>query len=375
MTDKEKLPEGYITILPFMVGLGLSGNDLIIYAIIHGFSQDGKSCFWGGINYLMRATNLSREGVCTVLQRLVSKGLVIKKETQSIKFITRGEEVEKKTAGNAHYCLYWTAASQQNDTKEKDEALSQSEILTRKTKQDETFKNVPVRNSDPLPVRNSDSEPVRNSDPIINSKNKFNNLSLSETEKTQQEKDREETVKNCLKNIFGSDSVFSGDFVPQLEDLCLKNKIDAEKYLNWSYERVLKKNVQNPLNYFYKTALSETNAATFLYEKIKAEKQAETEKIEEEKKKPVMTTCKVCKTIHPNYEDCPECGLLYQEREDKTQLNFRKWHYFLSGEQKAALDLEVDKTRSDALKAKDFRNLGFALKAIYKKYGYEADEK
>mgnify|MGYP001438009363 CR=1 FL=1 len=45
--------ENYIAIQGFMVKeLGLTGNELIAYALIYGFSQDDESEFRGSLNYV-----------------------------------------------------------------------------------------------------------------------------------------------------------------------------------------------------------------------------------------------------------------------------------------------------------------------------------
>lgn len=69
----------YINIQPFMVrDLGLKGNELLVYAIIHGFSQDGKSVFTGSLQYLADWTNSTKQGVLKVLKKLIDDGLVEK---------------------------------------------------------------------------------------------------------------------------------------------------------------------------------------------------------------------------------------------------------------------------------------------------------
>lgn len=69
----------YLTIQGWMVNcLQLKGNELIVYAIIYGFSQDGKSVYSGTSNYLSGWTNTSRECVSRTLKSLVEKGLIIK---------------------------------------------------------------------------------------------------------------------------------------------------------------------------------------------------------------------------------------------------------------------------------------------------------
>lgn len=53
----------YIHIAPFMVQeLGLKGNELLVYAIIYGFSQDNESDFHGSLQYLCEWTNSTNRG-------------------------------------------------------------------------------------------------------------------------------------------------------------------------------------------------------------------------------------------------------------------------------------------------------------------------
>lgn len=74
---KLKPKDNYIVILPFMVNeLRLKGNELIIYAIIYGFSQTEGQTFSGGMQYLMDWTQSTRRGVEKSLQKLRERGLV-----------------------------------------------------------------------------------------------------------------------------------------------------------------------------------------------------------------------------------------------------------------------------------------------------------
>ena len=72
--------KNYITILGWMVNeLSLSGNDLICYAVIYGFSQDDN--FWeGSQSYLSDWLGVSRRAVADILKRLISNGLITKQE-------------------------------------------------------------------------------------------------------------------------------------------------------------------------------------------------------------------------------------------------------------------------------------------------------
>ena len=56
--------ENFIVIQGFMINeLDLKGNELIIYAIIYGFSQDGENKYTGSLNYLANWTNSTKQGV------------------------------------------------------------------------------------------------------------------------------------------------------------------------------------------------------------------------------------------------------------------------------------------------------------------------
>lgn len=73
--------EHYITIQEFMVNdLELSGNELIAYALIYGFSQDGESYFKGSLSYVAKWLNCSKATACTILNKLADDGFLEKKE-------------------------------------------------------------------------------------------------------------------------------------------------------------------------------------------------------------------------------------------------------------------------------------------------------
>lgn len=69
--------DNYVLIHGWMVNkLGLSGNDLLIYAIIFGFSQDGDGCFSGKRQYLADWCGSSERAVSRNLKNLLDKGLI-----------------------------------------------------------------------------------------------------------------------------------------------------------------------------------------------------------------------------------------------------------------------------------------------------------
>ena len=73
--------ENFIVIHGWMrTELGLKGNELLTYALIYGFSQDGRSEFQGGLEYIADWTGTTKRTTITVLASLVEKGLLIKRD-------------------------------------------------------------------------------------------------------------------------------------------------------------------------------------------------------------------------------------------------------------------------------------------------------
>lgn len=73
--------DSYVNIQAFMVNeLHLSGNALIIYAVIYGFSQDGDSWFTGSRSYLAAWCQASKSTVSRNLDALCAGGLIERRE-------------------------------------------------------------------------------------------------------------------------------------------------------------------------------------------------------------------------------------------------------------------------------------------------------
>lgn len=84
--------ENFIMIQGWMVNrLNLKGNELIAYAVIYGFSQDGESMYTGSRRYLADWCGCSVKTVGNALASLVAKGLIAKHD---------------KTVNGVHLCDY-----------------------------------------------------------------------------------------------------------------------------------------------------------------------------------------------------------------------------------------------------------------------------
>lgn len=81
--------DNYVSLQGWMItDLKLSGNELIVYAIIYGFSQTTGNRFTGSLNYLASWLNATKQTALNALQKLVAKGLIEKFEVikNNVKF-------------------------------------------------------------------------------------------------------------------------------------------------------------------------------------------------------------------------------------------------------------------------------------------------
>lgn len=71
--------DGYVVVQPWMIqDYNLKSNELLVYALIWGFSQDEQSCFYGSVSYIMDYFSLSKNTVLSILGGLEEKGLLRK---------------------------------------------------------------------------------------------------------------------------------------------------------------------------------------------------------------------------------------------------------------------------------------------------------
>ena len=102
MAARAKSPAkgGYVTICEWMIRrYGLTGRQLMLYAIIHSFSQDGYSKFNGTLRYLSFWTGLSKQRLIVLLKELVDKELI------------QREEIPVHNNSTRHFVNYWTTFS------------------------------------------------------------------------------------------------------------------------------------------------------------------------------------------------------------------------------------------------------------------------
>ena len=60
--------------------LGLKPNELNVFAVIHGYSQDGQGCYYGSLGHLAEVCGISKSTARRALQSLVKIGLIERDE-------------------------------------------------------------------------------------------------------------------------------------------------------------------------------------------------------------------------------------------------------------------------------------------------------
>lgn len=385
--------ECFINIQSFMVRkLGLKGNELIIYAMIHGFSQDGHSFFYGSLKYIMQNTNLSKETVLSVLQNLVKKKLIVKKDVKNRNFLDR----QKEAQGNRHFCLYYTSYSRNSDSAPQETCRLEntgSRNLTGKDCENASEESYRSRNltggsrenacedRKNTPEETYGSRNLTGTGQEIRPNNKFDNkddinssastADLKETEKTE----AEDWIKNKIKDLFQGHYVFDSNFIPDILALSEQFKLEKEQipeYLQFVLTKAERKKPDSLTNMYYKMAKSANIMQDFVLKTAQTKRQNSPLELE---------PCPVCKTQANILLRCPACNFDMTKRQNTGEVNFERQIFLLPEFQKKSLDEEIRQElerqnsfgfkrilQNPELKAEFKRKLD----EIYRKYGITA---
>ena len=119
-TDAASMPlrqssaDEFLVIRNFMIaegGLGLTGTQAYVYALIYQFSVDGKGAFFGSLAYLSSRCGISRRAAIMALQALKQRGLIAEYGVRSNGSKTKHYYAVPKKAEEAKeaYAAYWAA--------------------------------------------------------------------------------------------------------------------------------------------------------------------------------------------------------------------------------------------------------------------------
>ena len=371
-------PGNYFVIEDWMVKkLLLKSNELIIYALIHGFSQDGRSYFYGSIKYIMENTNLSKETVLTVLQSLVKKKLIVKKDVKNYQIFDN----KMNAQGSQHFCLYYTAASRERSP------AGQESVPAPQEEENHGSRNLTrrVQNLDPYGSRiltGTGQEFVPNT--LLD--NKFD-TATSENKNSEQKKkfgilkkseEAEDAITNELKKLFGGHLVFDSEFVPEISRLLTQFEIQKDKtpaYLKFAFELAEAKKPKSLTNMYYKLAKSPAVMQDFILEAKKGEEKSSAAAREN------TETCPVCGSKAKTYGECPSCRFDMTKRGNASEVALQKQILALDDDERqrfyAEYNAEIARQNSfgfgiaykNPALYRDFRE---RIAEIYRKYGISA---
>ena len=83
---------------PMVTQMGLSGNRLIVYALINGFCKDDGFAYRGGLDYICEWTRLTAPTAQSILKELVDEGLLFKTSDGSYTTIRPKAETDAPVA-------------------------------------------------------------------------------------------------------------------------------------------------------------------------------------------------------------------------------------------------------------------------------------
>lgn len=114
MPLRQSSADEFLVIRNFMIaegGLGLTGTQAYVYALIYQFSVDGKGAFFGSLAYLSSRCGISRRAAIMALQALKQMGLIAEYGVRSNGSRTKHYYAvpEKAEEAKEAYAAYWAA--------------------------------------------------------------------------------------------------------------------------------------------------------------------------------------------------------------------------------------------------------------------------
>ena len=333
----------YIQIQGWMMSrLDVKENELLVYALIDGFCQDVKNVYNMSFDYIMKWLNSSRSATASSISNLLKKGLIERRESYS--------------RGNVKKYEYWTKVSREGFPAEKEDSDVSDQFEFR------TGEKSTSMNSELVTSTNSELNNSSNNTLNINSSSSETEFK-SDTEKNTAGQKEEEPFLNFIKKKFGSAHVFTKDFKKKLKIHMSNNQIlpaETENYLNFVYELCQKKKPANMSAYFFTTCLNDVTAANYIHQKINGAP---------EKKKDFR--CPVCGCMHSAFEECPNCGLDKDDRNNAELISIRQKELKLLPEQRRKLDEEMVALTMEfmSLPPNRWAEKKQRKKQIYAKYG------
>lgn len=307
-------PHNYIHIEYWMTQLGLKPIETLIYAIIHGFCQDGMSSFRGSQRYFREWTGAARSTVTEALKDLKDKKLIIAKNVR---------------IGNSVYQEYYTVASRTAW-----QEIAELERNEKRVTENQSYTCPEIGH--PLTENQSSSCPKSGHNNIAD--NKFKKAADSSSEKQNEKYDGAAAalISKKLNELFGSEGIFDSDFVYDLEKVILDKGVgegNIGPYLDSVFEKTLSKKPLNIPALYRKLATAGDVVQDFILKLPKPEVKAEVRKDE----------CPVCGEMNPVSScTCSKCGFDRMYLGDIKKIRLEKAVYNLPADRKQKLDSSLE---------------------------------
>ncbi len=353
--------DNYIQISGWMIRqLGLKGNELLIYALIHGFSQDGKSFFQGSLTYIAEWTNSTKQGVIKNLKSLIEKGYV--------------QKIIVKSDGGLQFCKYYTVQSRVVEKTGK-QSLPPDRSTKFTTIQEERGKqSLPPQSTEFTDTSQQSVTGGKQSLPNKNLEILDINSTTAEIHEKQKPEEADPLPLQKIKELFGGHFAFDERFIPEIVELASQFELDSEQiptFLQYVFELSETKNPKSLTNMFYKLAKSPAIMQDFVLK----------EKHEAKAVSRMAAVCPVCGKMAKINGLCPGCGFDMLMSRDAREVSMHKQILSLSEEDRQRFreeyHTEIERQVSMGLDA-TIRNpalreeFSSRLSAICRKYGITA---
>jgi hypothetical protein len=273
--------KNYIVVQGWMVNkLKLSGNELMIYAVIYGFSQDGESEYEGSGKYLADSCGISRRAVSLLLERLLKGNYILK---------------TGYTKNGVKYCRYKAnpVFIPKEGGKEEKEGVEKDSIGGMENFSNNTASTYINNNSTSSP---KPQKYVKNPDGKQETPGRGVEKPPDGGKEAEAAPSAPEELKNALLAVDRT-LILSADFFPKAVEFMRRKRLDSG-YLAWFYKQCGINSTKSFDGYFYVSFFLENMA-----EKYKAVRRPEAPP-------PGDVECPACGTVHvKNIEACPECSL------------------------------------------------------------------
>ncbi len=314
--------ENYIVITGWMRNkLGLKSNELIVYALIHGFCQDGRSVFTGGIKYIMKWTGLTKQTCITILKTLREHSYIGRRAVHDPKsgnfsgyeYFTqhaRGKDLEAKSS-----------TTSQNYSAEQISSGQKKLLLNDDMSKPENTGNIFSLGQNPLP-NESKIFTVNGQNFLPNNASEISKDIATDCSK----------IKSLADKHFGLNA-FDETFPSKAAAFFAKNNIKTpDRYFEFIRNKVLEKektsevSIRSPRSFAYKLIFQVDIAQEFLNqeEEMRLEaKKAEAERIRIEKRK---ISCPCCgeRFITDFKSNCPNCDFSVDKFNDNKEVEIHK---------------------------------------------------